>query len=197
MSQNNSIQGKHAMPLAEADRSLSAEDICQIIHLACREGTRLQRKFGFPKQDAEDFRQELLVDLFARLKHFDPARGPFGAFAKTVMRHQASRLAKRHCDRLTAQGGAMLPLEAITGAATDHASVSSKLPDDQLALQTALKSLYPSDRRFCHALSQHPVAELAQADFGSRSSIYRRIRRLRPHLVISGFGPGWDVFVQA
>lgn len=197
MTQNNCIQGKHAVPPVDADCGVSAEDICQIIHLAGWEGTRLQRKLGVPKQDAEDFRQELLVDLFARLKHFDPDRGPFGAFAKTVMRHQASRLAKRHYDGLTAQGGAMLPLEAITGAAAYNASVSPKLPDDQLALRTALKRLYPSDRRFCHALSQYRVAELKQAGFGSRSSIYRRIRRLRPRLVISGFGPGWDVFVRA
>jgi DNA-directed RNA polymerase specialized sigma24 family protein len=56
---------------------------------------RLVRKLQLPVHHREDLRQELLVDLIARLKRFDPARGTLNAFASVIIRHRAGRLGKR------------------------------------------------------------------------------------------------------
>lgn len=180
---------------------LSIDDVQALTQKAARTGARLQRKLNLPQHDAEDFRQELLLDFLQRFHKFDPARGSLGAFAKTVMAHQSSRLADRHCQQLTAQGGATLPLtEAAPLACPQSANsgaCSVACSEARLGLQSALRRLSPDDRRFCHALATHPVTALPSEGFGSRSSIYRRIRRLGPQLAISGFGPGWDVFASA
>ena len=180
---------------------LSLDEVQALTCAAAHAGARLQRKLNIPRHNAEDLRQDLLLDFLQRFDSFDPARGSLGAFAKTVMHHQASRLADRHFQQLRAQGGPMLPLTEATELACPQAvaavTLSLARADDRLGLQSALRRLPPEDRRLCHALSRHPVTALPPAGFGSRSSIYRRIRRLRPVLAISGFGPGWDVFGSA
>lgn len=185
---------------AASDR-LSIDEVQALTQMAARTGARLQRKLNLPQHDAEDFRQDLLLDFLQRIDKFDPARGCLAAFAKTVMAHHSSRLADRHCRQLTAQGGAMLPLMEAALAPCPHSTNSGATSvaqsEDRLGLQSVLRRLPPEDRRFCHALAQHPVTALPSAGFGSRSSIYRRIRRLGPELTISGFGPGWDVFASA
>ncbi|WP_375697555.1 sigma factor [Pseudophaeobacter sp. TrK17] len=146
---------------------------------------------------AEDLQQDLLVDLFARLPKYDPARGSLLSFATIVLRHQSSRLAKRHCEALTAQGGTMLPLSCLDdGSApvdwlSPYASQQAAL-HERLCLGKATRSLRPCDRLLCLALSQGSVASLTRSGFASRSGIYRRIHRLRPQLALSGFGPSWD-----
>ncbi len=179
---------------------LSIDEVQALTQRAARAGARLQRKLNLPQHDAEDLCQDLLLDFLERFHKFDRARGSLGAFSTTVMAHHSSRLADRHCKQFTAQGGAMLPITeaAHVVCALSEGAEACRLSrcDDRLALQSALHRLGPDDRRFCHALIEDPVAALASAGFGSRSSIYRRIRRLRPVLAISGFGPGWDVFVS-
>ncbi len=50
----------------------------------CREAdrvaARLARRFRLVDADREDLRQDLIVDLLARLRHFDPGRGTPDAF---------------------------------------------------------------------------------------------------------------------
>ena len=58
---------------------------------------RLVRQFRLSPHEREDLQQDFLVDLIARLKSFDPARGSLGAFASTVVAHQAGRMAARIC----------------------------------------------------------------------------------------------------
>ena len=48
---------------------------------ADRVALRIIRTCRIPRHEQEDLRQDLLTDLFARLKGFDPARGDLGAFA--------------------------------------------------------------------------------------------------------------------
>lgn len=186
------------MPKTTQDDTLrlTLDQVQSLQDQAGRRGAQLQRKLGLPVQDAEDLRQELLVDLIARLQSFDPARGSLGGFSRVVMRNQSTRLAQRHCRKLTAQGGHFLPLsraEHIEDMAPAHTP-----PTGGISLQQGLRGLTPADQYLCCALSEHSVTSLTtMAGFGSRSSIYRRIRNLRPQLALAGLGPGWDVLARA
>ena len=177
--------------------SLTARQIMRLVRRAEHEGRRLQRKLGLPSHMAEDVQQDLLVDLLARLPKYDPARGNFESFTTIVLRHQSTRLARRHCEAFTAQGGATLPLSSLDEGSepidwiSSHATQQAAL-HERLCLGKATRSLRPCDRLLCLVLSHGSVASLARTGFASRSSIYRRIHRLRPQLILSGFGPGWD-----
>lgn len=178
----------------KATRRLSLDELQILQAQAASGGVKLQRKLRLPAQDAEDMSQELLVDLLSRLADYDPDRGSLGAYAHVVMRHHASRLADRYCRHLTAQGGHALPLTVV-----EHLAVSPawEAASEGLVVHQGLKGLSGADRRLCHALCQHSVATLTMAGFGSRSSIYRRIRDLRPVLTLFGLGSGWDVLARA
>lgn len=48
---------------------------------------------AFPWAELLDVRQDLLADLIARMRRFDPSRGSIGAFAGTVLLRRSMRLA--------------------------------------------------------------------------------------------------------
>src|SRR5882724_9987861 len=75
--------------------SISPVDLCVLLREATMAARGLVRRLGLPGHEQEDLRQELLVDLIARLKWFDPARGTLNAFANVIIRHRAGRLARR------------------------------------------------------------------------------------------------------
>src|SRR5437879_2260556 len=75
--------------------SVSSEHVGVLLHEAAAKASRLVRDLGLPGHERDDLRQELLVDLLARYKRFDPERGALGAFAGAVVRHRAMGLASR------------------------------------------------------------------------------------------------------
>jgi RNA polymerase sigma-70 factor (ECF subfamily) len=66
-------------PFAPVYRS----DLQILVHEADLAARRLVRRLRLPAHEREDLRQDLLVDLIARLPAFDPARGRLGAFARS------------------------------------------------------------------------------------------------------------------
>jgi RNA polymerase sigma-70 factor (ECF subfamily) len=56
---------------------------------------RIIRACRIPHHEREDLRQDLLADLFARLRGFDPERGNLSTFAFTCFGHRASQLIGR------------------------------------------------------------------------------------------------------
>lgn len=68
--------------------SLSPSDLDILRREADREAARLVRQFRLPSHERDDLRQDLLVDLIARLPGFNPDRGSLGAFAGAVMSHR-------------------------------------------------------------------------------------------------------------
>lgn len=63
---------------------------------------------GLPRQDVDDGVQEVLATLARRLPdwHYDPTRGSFRGYVKTIARHHACRrLAKAARDAVRAVGG--------------------------------------------------------------------------------------------
>ncbi len=159
---------------------------------------RLARRLNLSADARCDVCQELLADLLARLRHYDPVRGTLGAFAGRIVANQACCIAKRILRerRVTAcsldqdEGCPVRPdqiaedqgLCAMFGQPTDPCRAIER----RLDLARCSARLTASEADLCKWLAEHPVAELARLGLGSRSSIYRRIAELRALFAASG-----------
>ncbi len=179
--------------------------ICnKTIEHVCREASvaaaRLVRQLRLPGHERDDLSQDLLVDVFARLKSFDPARDTFGAFVGVVVVHQAARLSSRvrrrrvvfapmSADDLLSRAGS-----AVTGP--EETADVLRQPADRLAavelrldLERALSTLSRSDIALCGDLAERTPTELSREGTGARASLYRRVHEIRLHLLSVGIAP--------
>jgi RNA polymerase sigma-70 factor (ECF subfamily) len=183
---------------------ISRAELQTLLHEADIAARRLIRKLRLSKDDLADFRQELLVDVIARLPAFDPQRGSLGAFAGIVMANRAARLAHKvkrerrlygavptsldetlpDSDGATrgdlfSQGGG---LSAYFGQRVDaFAEVERRLD-----VERGLGALDPDDARLSAALSQLNIDELVDRGHAARSSLYRRVKNIRLALLAAG-----------
>lgn len=151
---------------------------------------RLARRLDLSADARCDICQELLVDLLARLRSFDPARGTLGAFAGRIAANQSCCIAKRilrerrmtPCSLDQDESGLRpdcIPedhgLCAMFGQPTD----ARREVEARLDVARCASRLTAAEAALCGWLAEHPVAELVRQGLGSRSSIYRRIAELR------------------
>jgi RNA polymerase sigma-70 factor (ECF subfamily) len=184
--------------------SISRSDLQIIQHEADIVARRLIRQLRLPYDDLADIRQELLLDLFARLPAFDPERGSLGAFAGIVMANRATRIAhKARRDRrlygaVPASLDETLPnsagatrgdligedegLAAYFGQPVDAFAEAER----RLDVERGLGTLAPNDGALCAALSRTTVDRLAGGGRGARSSLYRRVKDIRLALLAVG-----------
>jgi RNA polymerase sigma factor (sigma-70 family) len=181
--------------------SISPTDLSVLLREATAAARSLLRKLGLPSCEHEDLRQELLVDLIARLKWFDPGRGTLGVFAGTITRHRARRLANRICR----ERAIFVPIsrgdsssnrnDAKSHDSTEDGYVGALRPsydglaaiERRLDLTRALRALGPSDLNLCAGLIERTPTEISQSGECSRASVYRRLRNIRRRLVAEGF----------
>jgi DNA-directed RNA polymerase specialized sigma24 family protein len=181
---------------------LSRSDLQILLHETDVAAARLVRRLGLPANEREDLRQDLLIDLIARLPAFDPACGSLGAFAGTVVAHQAARLAARIRrdrslfsplsldDLLSGTDGDTLGdtipesngYAAMMGQSTDGFAAVER----RLDLDRALGALRRSDLALCAELIHRTPTELSQDGFGSRATLYRQVHEIRLRLMTGG-----------
>jgi RNA polymerase sigma-70 factor (ECF subfamily) len=184
--------------------AISASDLQLLLLEADSAARRLVRRMRLPHTELDDIRQDLLVDLFARLPAFDPKRGSLGAFAGIVMANRAARLAhkvKRECrlygavptsldETLPDSDGATRGdlfsqgegLSAYFGQPVDaFAEVERRLD-----VERGLGALDPNDSRLSAALSQSNIDELVDLGHAARSTLYRRVKNIRLALLAAG-----------
>ncbi|MBJ3778833.1 sigma factor [Acuticoccus mangrovi] len=197
------------------DRPLSPDDIHTLIREADATARRLHRKLRLPAADLDDLRQDLLTDLIARMPGFDPERGSLGAFAGLVMRNRSVRIAETVARqrRLTAGGPMSVDAPAADANRTSLADQLSEADglgawhgqrvdhfeqiDGRFDVDRAIAGIAMRDRPLCAALADRSVDRLANAGFGARTSLYRRVRELRMVLAAEGLLPRWDAFRAA
>ena len=184
---------------------IGKSEVHALIERAEAAAGRLRRRLRLPHQETEDFRQDLLTDLVARLPAYDPCRGSIGAFSGVILQHRAARIAKRvRRERQffgeeplsldeplpTADGtrGDLIPESEGYGAWLGQQSKHQDLAELRLSLVAAVSALDGEDRRLCIALTADTVDELAEPDFGARSSLYRQLARIRLDLLARGVG---------
>jgi hypothetical protein len=164
---------------------------------------RLVRQFRLSHHERDDIRQDLAVDLLARLKWFDSARGTFGAFVATVVAHRAVRLANRirreqavfapisTNDPIPGGGGLTLgdTIAESDGYLALHGQPTDRIAETEhrLVLERALASLPAADIRFVTALAEASPTVIGWKS--SRAGVYRRIAHTRLDLMAAGLAP--------
>ncbi len=184
--------------------SISRDDLQILRHEADIAARRLVHQLQLPHADLDDVRQDLLVDLIARLPAYDAGRGTLGAFAGIVLANRATRIANKVKRERRMYGAAPISVdEAIPKSdgltRGDLIAEADGLPalwgqpvdafaaaEFRLDVERGLGSLEPADGALCAALSRITVDRLAASGHGVRSSLYRRVKNIR--LALTAFG---------
>lgn len=171
-------------------------------HQADRVALRVIRTCRIPRHEQDDLRQDLLTDLFARLKGFDPARGDLGAFAAACFDHRALRL----IERILRGRATMAPIslddpqpggEGLTigdsiaeaggyGAWLGQPTDAFAVVERRIDLDRALATLPAETLALCAELTERSPHEVAKASPTSRATVYRHLRELRLRLLVAG-----------
>lgn len=188
--------------------SISQADLLTIFREADVAAWRLLRQLRLSRDELDDVRQDLLLDLIARLPGFDPERGSLGAFAGVVMVNRGTRIARRvhdqrrmfgfvpvRLDELAPSGdgatrGDLIAEEDGLAAAQGYWVDPVSQVEQRLALQRGLGTLDRRGRRLAAALFRGSPSQLARAGLGSRSELYRQTRELRLTLLAAGVAAG-------
>jgi RNA polymerase sigma-70 factor (ECF subfamily) len=178
-------------------RSISRDDLQILLHEADTAARRLVRQLRLHRADLDDVRQDLLVDLIARLPAYDADRGTLGAFAGAVLTNRATRIANKVKRERQMHGATPISLDETIPdsdgltrgdlfAEADGLSAHFGQPVDAFAaaelridVERGLGSLEPADGALCAALSRTTVDRLAASGHGARSSLYRRVKDIR------------------
>ena len=168
--------------------------------------TRLAQSLHSPLHERDDLSHDLLVDLFSRLKYYDPRRGTLAAFAVTVIRHGVTRLAVRlrrnRCryasvsldDPVNGRAGTIFGdtvaeedgcLAAWLGTPTNGIAAL----EDRLSLDRALNTLGPGHINLCAELVTGSIARIGGESGSSRATLYRQLHEVRLQLLAAGIGP--------
>ena len=157
-------------------------------------------RVGMTREEREDLKQELLIDLLEQAPHYDPAKGSLGTFTGVVSKNRATELLDRYIKdkkRLTfvsmvaandegeepsslLDNGGVTPLWAVDD---DLFGLSMALHDLDKAVQcmnTDQQALYEL------LLSEGDMASACRAYTGSTATFYRRVSELKTHLRMFG-----------
>lgn len=173
---------------------------------AARIARRIVRACRVPPHEQEDLCQDLLLDLFARLKAFDPSRGELGAFAASCFEHRAIRLVARIKRRraLMARvslddpqpGGDGLTFgDSIAetdgyGAWLGQIVATFEAVERRIDLERALGTLPAEFHPLCAELIDRSPHEVAKGGTASRATLYRQLHELRLRLLVAGIAAG-------
>jgi hypothetical protein len=175
----------------------------------------LTRQLRLPRAELDDVRQDLLVDLIARLPAYDPERGSLGAFAGVVLRNQATRIAGKVNRQRQLHGAVPVSLDELVPGSDgltrgDLVAEEDGLPallgqpvdafaeiERRLDVERAMGRLGLADGRLCAELSRATADRLAARGRGTRSGLYRRVKNLRLALTAMGLQSAWDVSARA
>jgi RNA polymerase sigma-70 factor (ECF subfamily) len=181
-------------------RQVDVEAVLREVDVAAR---RLARRLRLPNEVA-DFRQDLLVDLLARIKDFDPDLGSLGAFSEIVLRNRSSRIAVQVRRHREVFGVAPVSLDEPLGEAegqvrgdliSEGEGLSATLggwrdpiadAESRIDMARGLAALEDRDRELALALSTDTISRLAKAGFGSRRHLYRLAHRLKLEFLAAG-----------
>jgi DNA-directed RNA polymerase specialized sigma24 family protein len=184
--------------------AISPSDLQLLLLEADSAARRLVRRMRLPRAELDDIRQDLLVDLIARLPAFDPQRASLGAFAGVVLRNYATRIAAKIERERETFGTTPVSLDDVLpgrdGATrgelvADEDGLSAWLGqpvdafaevEQRLDVGRALGALDRRDGALCAALSHATIESLAAEGRGSRSGLYRRLKEIRLALTAHG-----------
>jgi RNA polymerase sigma-70 factor (ECF subfamily) len=175
------------IPVPTRHCPLDQSDVAILRHEAERAAARLVRSLRLPGHCHDDLCQDLLVDLIARLKWYDPQRGSLGAFAGKIIRHRASRLAKR----MLGERRHLVSLEdmAASGRLVPERTTNPFPEIDRgIDRDRAEASLPATQRSYWTALNEDTLSQISRGiNAPSRATLHRVLRDIRLTLMMAGF----------
>ncbi len=168
---------------------------------------RLTRQRGFSRADRDDLRQELTLFVLEKAPAYDPSRGHYYAYLTAIVKRHAGRMRRRlraesrtylsrgvSLHHLVDSNGEKLELGQTLGAdihcrrtAKQYRSdiETSELHSD---IEAILATLPPSLAALARRLQSESTLEIAQSQGISRSSVVRKLNRLRKLLAENNIG---------
>ncbi|MCI0696897.1 RNA polymerase sigma factor [candidate division KSB1 bacterium] len=105
----------------------------------------IKRKFGITEEDAKDLVQDVIMNVYRKIKRFEPAKGKFTQWAFSILRNQClDWLRKRKRERLTFREllAADLSIQDEAKIFRDDLSPLEKLPREVRAAILRLPGRY-------------------------------------------------------
>jgi RNA polymerase sigma-70 factor, ECF subfamily len=156
-------------------------------------------KHGFSKDDAEDLRQELVLDVLKRLPKFNRSRAGIKTFISRLIDNHISHLIKhqeagrrdhrrvecrlddweRDKDNQWTSPGLMITEEDALGRLGRRLLSSQERIDLALDTVALLDHLSKLDRKLCLQLQTQTVSEISRQTGVVRTRIYERLRVIR------------------
>jgi RNA polymerase sigma-70 factor (ECF subfamily) len=146
-----------------------------------RKARQLARHAGPHHHDPEDVEQELTLRLLRAMPRYDPARGHVHAFVTAVVERAAAGLLRR-CRAKKRGAGPVRSLDAPAAAEpTDRGDAGRAADRVGLAADlAAVLAELPADLRgLAERLTRQTLSEVARQDGVPRSTLQRRVDRLR------------------
>lgn len=164
--------------------------------VASRRAADLARRSCAIGLDADDARQELLLQLWRRRSRFNPQRGSHVGFIGRVIRNAAADLIAKHA--AARRGGFQIPVSLHQSALDDDGEacrLADILPSDSALwaspvatvemtelradLLGAVAQLPREHRNLCANLVENSISEISRGEGCSRATIYERIADIR------------------
>jgi DNA-directed RNA polymerase specialized sigma24 family protein len=150
--------------------------------LADRKANAFVRRCGFPTNDREDVRSQLLLSFLLRWPKFDAGRASVRTFASRVMDKELTSILRHNLALSRREQDLPQPAPTLSAAARAQFRID---------VEQALETLPAAIQETALALFWCSTVEAAEELQCSRQIIHLRKRRIRHALVSAGIGPGY------
>lgn len=165
---------------------------------ACHAG-RIARSLHLSTDDREDVRQDILVEMIARLGRFEVEKAAIATFIDLLARHSASAAVRRYrtqqhrlraslslddeADPMARKLTRTLSTEQALGSPAGEPVARTEMKRD---VRHIVAALTPELRSLCALLQAQPTEQACRSSGLSRATFYRRVREIRLRFLIAG-----------
>jgi RNA polymerase sigma-70 factor (ECF subfamily) len=172
-------------------------DMYVVNQASCR-ASLLVATAGFPRDEWEDLRQQIILDCLRRMPKFDASRGERAGFVRGVMRNEAAVLVRRRW-RTASREIRAAELTGLSGESSEVEAFETTLRHDptrsfdiSIDVRRILDQLPRRHRDVAYLVAELPVSDVCLAIGRSRSCVYEILRQIRGALIDAGIGPVAD-----
>jgi len=124
----------------------------------------------FADQDIEDIEQDLFCKFFSCLDQYDETRGSLSTFTNQVIKNHINNLIRNHSRTTPNLKNCMQP--------------ESYCPEDEaiqrIDVEQIISTLSEEQQVWCEQLKYYTIAEVADMNDISRTTLYNTLKKIRP-----------------
>lgn len=185
---------------------VTRKDVKYVKNLIRRKAMKMTGSYGFSLSDKDDIKQELLLDLYVRLKHYDREKGDFRGFVRLLVNNKISSLiaAKKAQMRDYRKTGPSLNqvIEIGEGEHTylhetltqdDYLRITGKSSQSDLYLNNLSLDIHHTTenmpiqlKELCELLKEYDISDASRKLAINRDTVYEWIKRIKQHFMQGG-----------